>query len=137
MKKIRLDVKLIEPSSIMVCPLTLEKWEYHQCLIELPLYLKRNLSKLLIVRREMAESFLQHRAIQAGGARPQRDGGDRGGGGGGGGGDGGGKRAEGGLAQFDGWQLEPNYQSQTFGGTFFLQRINNLILMRNAQASVS
>ena len=37
----------------------------------------------------MAESFLQHRAIQAGGARPQRDGGDRGGGGGGGGGDGG------------------------------------------------
>ena len=96
MKKIRLDVKLIEPSSIMVCPLTLEKWEYHQCLIELPLYLKRNLSKLLIVRREMAESFLQHRAIQAGGARPQRDGGDRGGGGGGGGGDGGGRGGGGG-----------------------------------------
>ena len=88
-KELQLDVKLIEPSSIMVCPLTLEKWEYHQYLIELPLYLKRNLSKVLIVRREMAESFLQHRAIQAGGARPQRDGGDRGGGGGGGGGDGG------------------------------------------------
>ena len=83
MKMIQLDVKLIESSSIMVCPLTLEKWEYHQCLIELPLYLKRNLSKVLIVRREMAESFLQHRAIQAGGARPQRDGGGRGGGGGG------------------------------------------------------
>ena len=58
----------------------------------------------------MAESFLQHRAIQAGGARPQRDGEGREGGGGGGGGD---------------------------GGEAKEQRIYNLILMRNAQASVS
>ena len=37
-KRKHLKIKAIQHFSIMVCQLTLEKWEYHQCLIELQLY---------------------------------------------------------------------------------------------------
>ena len=81
MKRKHLKIKAIQHFSIMVCQLTLEKWEYHQCLIELQLYPAESFTgaKVLIVLRKMAESFL-HRAarerqpIEAGAAQPQGDG---------------------------------------------------------------